>query len=265
MAPSLWSAPLLACIVTAQLLLVTPSAAQSSGPGNASAEATWLKPGRNVQWQWQLAGYGDDDPAVSIIPKAQNVTLYDIDPDNGPDVVTKLRDAVPGAQIICYISVGTWEPYRKEADEDRGIKESDWDGLKGNSYGGAFDDERWLDIRSPRVKTIMMKRFTFAQKAGCDGVEPDNVGAYQVDTGFPLTEADSLSYSRWIATTVHSLGMSVGLKNSLPLVERLEPMYDWFLNEQCNGAFFSMCLSVVVSMVVSMIGPFDGRFYGPPL
>lgn len=74
-----------------------------------------------------------------------------------------------------------------------------------------------------------------------------------------------LSYSRWIATTVHSLGMSVGLKNSLPLVERLEPMYDWFLNEQCNGAFFSMCLSVVVSMVVSMIGPFDGRFYGPPL
>lgn len=66
MTPSLWSAPVLACIVT--LLLMTPTAAQ---PGDASAEATWLKPGRDVQWQWQLAGYGDDDPAVSIVPKAQ--------------------------------------------------------------------------------------------------------------------------------------------------------------------------------------------------
>lgn len=50
-----------------------------------------------------------------------------------------------------------------------------------------------------------------------------------------------LSYSRWIATAVHSLGMSVGLKNSLPLLEQLEPLYDWFLNEQCNGASFQIC------------------------
>ena len=48
--------------------------------------------------------------------------------------------------------------------------------------------------------------------------------------------AVQVSYSQWIATTVHGLGMSVGLKNALGLLEQLEPMYDWFLNEQCNGA-----------------------------
>ena len=26
----------------------------------------------------------------------------------------------------------------------------------------------------------MTKRFDFAKKAGCDGIEPDNVGAYEV-------------------------------------------------------------------------------------
>jgi len=29
----------------------------------------------------------------------------------------------------------------------RGIKPSDWNGLKGKSYAPPFSDERWLDIR----------------------------------------------------------------------------------------------------------------------
>lgn len=52
--------------------------------------------------------------------------------------------------------------------------------MQGNSYGGEFADERWLDIRSPRVKAIMVKRFDYAQSIGCDDVEPDNQGAYAV-------------------------------------------------------------------------------------
>ncbi len=48
-----------------------------------------------------------------MLARPQNVTLYNIDADGGPDLLTKLRAAVPGVHIICYISVGTWEPFRK--------------------------------------------------------------------------------------------------------------------------------------------------------
>ena len=37
--------------------------------------------------------------------------------------------------------------------------------------------------RNSRVKTIMRKRFDYAKKIGCDGIEPDNTGAYQVAMG----------------------------------------------------------------------------------
>lgn len=43
----------------------------------------------------------------------QNVTMYDIDMDTAgsqPSTMTKLRASNPQVQIICYISVGTWEP-----------------------------------------------------------------------------------------------------------------------------------------------------------
>ena len=32
----------------------------------------------------------------------------------------------------------------------------------------------------------MLKRFKFAKSAGCDGIEPDNVGAYTVSTTGPF-------------------------------------------------------------------------------
>ena len=51
---------------------------------------------------------------------------------------------------------------------------------QGKHYGGAFNLERWLDIRNHRVKSIMAKRFNFAKNVGCDGIEPDNLGANKV-------------------------------------------------------------------------------------
>jgi hypothetical protein len=68
---------------------------------------------------------------------------------------------------------------------------------------------------------------------GFDAVEPDNIDGYANVTGFPLTAADQLAYNEWIATTVHSMGMSVALKNDLDQVSDLVSHYDFALNEQC--------------------------------
>ena len=73
----------------------------------------------------------------------------------------------------------------------RGIHPSDWAGLKGK-VDGIWTTERWLDIRSPRVRTLMAKRMDYARSIGCDGIEPDNTQAWLEDTGFPLTRAHSV-------------------------------------------------------------------------
>ncbi len=65
------------------------------------------------------------------------------------------------------------------------------------------------------------------------GVEPDNVDAYQNSSGFPLDAADQLAFNRWLATEAHERGLSIGLKNDLDQVADLEPDFDWALNEQC--------------------------------
>mmetsp|Transcript_10122 Transcript_10122/g.30303 ORF Transcript_10122/g.30303 Transcript_10122/m.30303 type:complete len:321 (+) Transcript_10122:164-1126(+) len=220
-------------LITLLLLLqtITPASARN---------LTWYRPHRYTHWQWQL----DDSGTISTVRDSQDaapskVKWYDIDLDTAPDAIPSLRRRIPGVKVICYISAGTWEPFRAEEDARRGIKQSDFNGLKGKSFGGAFDDERWIDIRNSRVKTIMTKRLNYAKTIGCDGVEPDNVGAYTEDTGFPISKAVSLSYSKWFARAAHNRNMNVGLKNSLGLVQQLKNDYDWFLNEQCNA--FNEC------------------------
>ena len=37
------------------------------------------------------------------------------------------------------------------------------------------------DIRSNKTREIMAKRFDYAKKIGCDGVDPDNTGAHEVE------------------------------------------------------------------------------------
>ena len=49
--------------------------------------------------------------------------------------------------------------------------------LQGSPNGAG---ENWLDVRSPRLKSIMIKRLKYARSVGCNGVEPDNMSAYRV-------------------------------------------------------------------------------------
>lgn len=68
---------------------------------------------------------------------------------------------------------------------------------------------------------------------GCDGVDPDNIDGYEQNSGFNLTEADSVDYLTFLAKAAHSRGLAIGLKNGGDIVDQVVDFLDWEVNEQC--------------------------------
>jgi hypothetical protein len=62
---------------------------------------------------------------------------------------------------------------------------------------------------------------------------------YGNDTGFKLTQADSIDFVKFLATTAASYGMSTGLKNSLDILPSVADSIQFCVNEQC--AAYSEC------------------------
>ncbi len=79
----------------------------------------------------------------------------------------------------------------------------------------------------------MKARMEMCKQKGFDGVEVDNVDGYENNTGFPLTAAEQLTYNEWLASTAHTLGLSIGLKNDTKQVTQLEPDFDFSVDEEC--------------------------------
>lgn len=175
----------------------------------------WYRPAPLVTWQWQLTG---------TVNTTYDVEIYDIDLfDSSETLIQQLQAA--GKKVICYFSAGSYEEWRSDADQ-----------FAANDLGKPLDDwagERWLDIRSANVRSIMGKRLDLAVQKGCDGVEPDNVDGYTNDPGFDLTAADQLEFNRFIANAAHSRKLSVALKNDLDQIEELVDYFDFAVNEQC--------------------------------
>ena len=126
----------------------------------------WL-PQVNDTWQIVLS-----DPikltvtAPSITP---NVEIFDIDlfenPKSTVDALHKLSK-----RAIAYFSAGSYEPGRPDS-KDFNSKDI------GKSMDG-WPKEKWLDIRSENVRSIMSKRIELAAQKGFDAIDPDNVDAY---------------------------------------------------------------------------------------
>ena len=73
-------------------------------------------------------------------------------------------------------------------------------------------------------------------QAGFDGVEYDVVDAYAQGhkvTGWHITAHQQLVFDRALASIAHRNGLSVGLKNDIGQVPKLEPRFDYAINEQC--------------------------------
>jgi hypothetical protein len=178
---------------------------------------------KGLSWQWQLDGEPID---VSV-----DAEVFDIDLFETPAAtVGTLHER--GRKVICYLSAGSWEPYRPDAGAFPAS-------VKGGVVEG-WEDERWLDIRQLDVlRPLMAARFDLCQQKGFDGVEPDWLDHHTQDTGFPITAEDQLRYNRMLAELAHERGLAIGLKNDLDQVAALADLYDFAVVEQC--AEFGEC------------------------
>jgi hypothetical protein len=148
-------------IVLSQLLI---SAVLGAAVGRPTAQADLWQPAVADKIQMVLSGTVRASEG-SVIP--QNVNIFDIDLFDTPaSTISTLRDQ--GIKVICYFSAGTSEDWRPDysdfKDSDKGAGLSDWNG------------EKYLDLRSANVFNVMANRIRKASSAGCDAIDPDNMG-----------------------------------------------------------------------------------------
>lgn len=185
--------------------------------------AGWWRPTKGMTWQWQLDG-GPIDMSV-------DAEVFDVDLFSTPaSTVAELHQQ--GRRVICYLSAGSWEPYRPDA----GAFPAD---VQGGAVEG-WEDERWLDIRRlDLLLPVMAERFDLCAEKGFDGIEPDWMDSFQQDTGFDISAEDQLVFNRALADMAHSRGLAIGLKNDLDQVAELAGVFDFAVVEQC--AEFGEC------------------------
>lgn len=154
-----------------------------------------------------------------------NVQAYDIDMfANSADTINTLHKQ--GVKVICYFSAGSYEGYRPDSNRflpaDLGKVMNGW------------PDERWLNVSTTNVRSIMTDRIKTAASKGCDAIDPDNVDGYQADTGMNLTTQDSINFISFLSTTAASYNMSTGLKNAGDIIPNVLPAVHFSINEQCS-------------------------------
>lgn len=193
-----------------------PEPLPEPAPESDSGTESHYKPQVLVTWQLQLQG----SPNTTYDADLFVVDLF----DTPIAKIAALQSQ--GIAVICYFSAGTYEEWRSDASQftasDLGKNLDDWPG------------ERWLDIRSQNVRSIMTTRLDIARTKGCNGVDPDNVDGYSNPTGMDLSSGDQLSFNRFLANQAHSRGLAIGLKNNVGQVAALVDSYDFAINESCD-------------------------------
>jgi hypothetical protein len=190
----------------------------SAGSGTSGA-AAWAPIAPGTSWQWQLTGTLDQSLSVKVF----DIDLF----ENDAAAVTALH--AKGAQVICYMSVGSYEDWRPDAADFPAA-------VLGKDYPG-WPGEKFLDIRAlATLGPIMQKRLDLCKQKGFDALEPDNMDVFEggsSGTGFPLTEQDGLAYAQWLTAEAHARGLSIGQKNTSGLAGKLATVMDWALTEDC--------------------------------
>jgi hypothetical protein len=138
-----------------------------------AAAGLWVpSPGDSVQVQ--LAGRVDTSVPADV---------FYVDGDETPRATVRALHE-QGARVVCYLSAGSWEDYRRDAGAfPRRVLGRRLDG---------WPHERWLDVRRVGVlMAIMGRRLDRCARKGFDAADFDNVDGYQNRSGFPLTFATS--------------------------------------------------------------------------
>lgn len=167
-------------------------------------------------WDWQL---------TEPVDLSREVAVMDLHPelvDAGDIRAVEAR----GVKTICYVSVGTLE--KTAPDRDKFPAK-----VVGKVYAD-WPDERFLDVRRLDVLLPLMgERFAACKALGFDAVEPDNMDVHDNDSGFPVSEADTVAYLLALAQLAHAQDLAIGQKNVPELTEKLVDSFDFAITESC--------------------------------
>ena len=205
-------------VITCSLAFALGTQAYPSPNLNLRQTSAVWQPAVGTSWNYPI---GSDSTSTNTY----GISVWDIDLFGATkSQVTGLQ--ANGAKVICYFSAGSsenWRPdFKNFTDADQG---ADLDGWAG---------ERWLNTNSQNVRNIMAARIQMAKDKGCNGVDPDNMDAYNNGGGgLKLTQTDAVSYARFLAANASALGLSVGLKNAGEIIPQVIDVMQWSVNEQC--------------------------------
>ncbi|QMT62088.1 endo alpha-1,4 polygalactosaminidase [Legionella sp. PC997] len=207
---------IIGCSILGFLSTIQSSFAQNKAlPSPVTCEKCMGQINQGAKWNYVIS----ETPKFSVL-----ADIYDID---GFSSTSKTVNTIhtQGNKAVCYISAGSWENWRPDANQFPSS-------VKGRSNG--WPGEKWLDIRQTDILLpIMQARIDMCKEKGFDAVEFDNVDGYTNKTGFPLKNSDQAFYNAYLANMAHQAGLAVGLKNDLEQVEILLPYFDFAINEQC--------------------------------
>ena len=216
----LWATILAACAQSpppAEQPARPPSVTGGEGAVAATPLAGFTQFPAGLTWDWQL-----DSPRD--LTRDVDVLALDYEDLSAREIAgLKAR----GVRTICYVSIGTWEDWRDDASafppEVIGKPLPEWPGER-------YIDMRRLDVIVP----IMAARFAQCADKGFDAIEPDNMGAYDNDTGFEMDGEVLIAYMRALIREAHDLGLAMGQKNAIEMVPALAGVMDFMINEECH-------------------------------
>lgn len=175
----------------------------------------WWKPEAEISFDWVLGKSNSND--------SFNTSIVDLDAfETSSETVFKLH--TQGKKVIAYLSVGTIENTR--SDSHLLPKE-----IIGNIYP-QWPEEKWLDIRKlDKMKPWLSSRLSMIKQKGFDAIEPDNLDAYENNTGFDINLIDTKTFCDYLISLSHSMGLGIGQKNMPELAIEYSSKFDWALIE----------------------------------
>lgn len=159
-------------------------------------------------------------------------------PPEGSDVVVRQRDAKPAADAysICYVNA-----FQTEADPDGP------DGVDAWPEGTVWDDvedpdwpgEHPIDIGSRRNRELAVEfvgtRFEECAERGFSAVELDNLDTFTRYPGAPFGRQDVIAYATLLVDEAARLGLAVGQKNTVELLDAASGIgFSFAIVENCG-------------------------------
>ena len=253
--------------LTSFVLLATLIAAgqiQAQAAGTSMLPARW-RPPLNLRAQFQLQGVpgsfcttGGYNTKVKhkafngniVSPDLYAIDLYADDgacPNYAPG--TPNRDAVAaihaqGKKAICYVDIGSAEPYRPDYQEFIEFDKKCSGCLLGKPYDSG---DPFLNLNNDNGQRgflfgMMDRRLTKCQRAGFDGAYFDVTWEWQVGkrtTGWNISYETQLLYNIGMLNLAHMRNLAVGINYDLLQINDLVRHEDFHIDESCF--LFSEC------------------------